>query len=145
MQATAIVLADALATPVNHTFQPIGFDRNDNQFWFVDRSQANSIGYWRISCKIQTPKPAQPGQSSKDRVHIVTVSLHEPVLETVSNSTMSGIIPAPTVGYIMRSATTFWLPERGTDQNRKDLRKMMANLLANSNVVAVVENLEFLT
>ena len=136
--ATAIVLADAQATPVNHTFSPIGADSNE-VYWFVDQSQTNAIGYWKISVEITRPKIAQPGESSKNRVERVRIGLHEPVLETVSNSTVSGIAPAPTVAYIPRSFHEFILPERGVLLDRKNLRKMSANLLNDANIVAVVE------
>jgi len=142
--AVAIVLADALATPVNHTFNPVGLDPK-GVFWFVDQSQSNTIGYWRISVEILQPGIAQPGESSARRVIRVKVGLHEPVLETVSNSTISGIAPAPTVAYIPRAFTEFVMPERSALIDRQHLRKMHANLLANANIVSVVESLNFLS
>lgn len=142
--ATAIVLADAQATPVNHTFTPIGADGND-VYWFIDQSQANAIGYWKVSIEITRPKLAQPGESSKNRVERVRVGLHEPVLETVSNSTVSGIAPAPTIAYIPRSFTEYILPERGVMLDRKNLRKMTANLQNDANVIAVVETGAYLS
>lgn len=142
--ATDIVLADAQATPVNHTFKPIGPDR-DGVFWFVDQSISNAIGFWRISVKTTVPKAARAGESSRDRNFRVTVGLHEPVLETLSNSTVSGIAPAPTVSYIPRVFTEYVMPERASELDRKNLRKMNANLQANANILAVVEALTYLT
>lgn len=142
--AIAITLADAQATPVNHIFNPIGLD-DRKTFWFVDQSAANSIGYWRISCEITQPGVAQPGESSARRVIRIRLGLHEPILETVSNSTVSGIAPAPTVAYIPRSFHEFILPERAVLLDRKSLRKMAANLLNDANVINVVENLNFLS
>lgn len=141
--ATAIVLADALATPVNHTFNPIGLD-GKGTFWFVDQSASNAIGFWKISFDISTPPNAQPGESSARRVHRVRIGLHEPVLETVSNSTVSGIAPAPTVAYISRAFVEFVLPERTTLTDRKNIRKMCASLLTDTNVTKLVEELQFL-
>lgn len=142
--ATAIALADAQGTPVTHTFNPIGLD-DKKTFWFVDQSAANSIGNWRVSIEITQPGVAQPGESSARRVMRVRLGLHEPVLETVSNSTISGIAPAPTVAYIPRSFHEFILPERSVLLDRKSLRKMSANLLNDANVINVVENLNFLS
>lgn len=141
--ATVITLADAQATPVNHVFTPIGLDSKDT-YWFVDQSAQNAIGYWKISVEITQPPQAQPGESSARRVHRVRIGLHEPVLETVSNSTVSGIAPAPTVAYIPRSFHEFIVPERGALLDRKNLRKMSANLLNDANIIAVVENLQYL-
>jgi hypothetical protein len=141
--ATNIVLADALATPVNHTFIPIGKD-DKGIFWFNDQSITNAIGFWRISVEIKTPPSIKPGMSSADRSYRVQIGLHEPILETVSNNTVSGISPAPTVSYIPRSFTEYVMPERSSLQNRKDLRKMTSNLNADANIIAVVENLNYL-
>jgi hypothetical protein len=144
--ATDIVLADAQGTPVNHTFVPIGPD-SKGLFWFVDQSQANAIGYWRISVEIKQPAAAiRGGTSSNDeRNYRYRLGLHEPVLENVSNSTVTGIEPAPTVAYVPRSFTEYVMPERTTLQNRKDLRKMTSNLSANALLAGIIENLQFLS
>lgn len=140
MLAADIVLADAAGTPVNHTFKPSGIDTKGT-YWWTDRSQSNTIGYWRISCEFKEPPPAQAGQNSSDRTYRVRIGLHEPVLETLSNSTVSGITPAPTVAYIPRSFTEYVLSERSTLLERQHLRKMTQNLQANANILDVVENL----
>lgn len=142
--AVAIVLSDAAGTPVNHTFNPSGKDSNE-VYWYVDRSQANAIGYWKISVELKEPNPAQAGQSSAGRTYRVRVGLHEPVLETLGTSTVSGIPASPTIAYIPRAFAEFLLPERSILLDRQHLRKMMASLLANAQIVAVVENLERVT
>lgn len=141
MQAANIVIADAAGTPVNHTFAPNGKDANE-VFWYVDRSQANAIGYWKISVEFKEPAPAQAGVSSKERAYRIRIGLHEPVLEVVSNSTVSGITPAPTVAYVPRAFTEFVMSERTTVLERQHLRKMNALLQANAQIVALVENLD---
>lgn len=141
MLAADIVLADAAGTPVNHTFKPSGIDTKTNAYWWTDRSQANAIGYWRISLEFKEPSPAQAGQSSEGRSYRVRVGLHEPVMEVLSNSTVSGISPAPTVAYIPRSFTEYIISERATLLERQHLRKMTQNLQAAANIVDVVENL----
>lgn len=142
--AANIVLADAQATPVNHTFVPIGRDAKDPSiFWYEDQSAANAIGNWRVNISIRRPSPnVKAGESSKTRSYKVVVGLYEPVLETVSNNTVSGIAPAPTIAYTPKVLCTLDLPERSTLQNRKDLRKMVANLLGDAQVVAVIESLQ---
>jgi hypothetical protein len=141
--ASNIVLADALGTPVNHTFIPVGRDKN-GLFWFEDQSQSNAIGFWKISIELVKPSAPAARQSSEGRTARARIALHEPILETVSNNTVSGIAPAPTVSYICRSFSEFVMPERASLQNRKDLRKMMANSLADAQVVAVVETLTYI-
>lgn len=140
MAASNIVLADAQGTPVNHTFVPLGPDK-DGVFWFEDQSQANAIGYWRISYQLKRPSAAAAGMSSKQRTFRAVIGLHEPTLETVSNDTVSGIAPAPTVSYVDRVFTEYVMPERSSLQNRKDLRKMNYNLQNEAQLVSLVETL----
>lgn len=143
-QAANIVLADALGTPVNHTFVPIGPDQN-GVFWFEDQSQANALGYWRISVEIKRPSNSpSPGTSSDGRTHRVRLGLHEPILANITNSTVTGVEPAPTLAYTSRSFTEYVMPERGVLQDRKDLRKMTEKLSADALIVSVVENLQYI-
>lgn len=139
-QLAAITLADALGTPVNHTFNPTGRDSKGIN-WLVDTSQSNAIGYWRISIETVQPPAPVSGTSAQDRVYRVKVGLHEPVLETNGDSSASGILPAPRVAYIPRSFQEFVLPERTSLQNRKDIYKMHANLADNAQIKAAVEDL----
>jgi hypothetical protein len=111
-------------------------------FWFEDQSQASPIGYWRISVELKRPPIAKPGESSQNRVMRAVIGLHEPILENVSNSTVSGVAPAPTLSYTPRSFTEYVLPERSSLQNRKDLRKMTMNLQDDALIQAVVEDLQ---
>lgn len=142
MALANIVLADAQATPVNHTFVPVGVDPN-GVLWYEDQSAASPIGFWKISFQITRPKPAAPGESSQNRVIRVKVGLHEPILENVTNSTVSGVAPAPTISYVNRSNKEFIFAERSSQQNRKDLRKMDWNLSNEAQYVNMVENLIF--
>jgi len=141
MLASNIVLADAQATPVNHTFVPVGLDRKSNVFWFVDQSQSNAIGYWRISIEIKQPATPVAGDSSRqERNYRYRIGLHEPVLETLSNNS-SGITPAPTVAYIPRAFTEYIMAERSSSLDRKNLRKMNAGLQTDAQIVSLVQDL----
>lgn len=138
--AANIVLADAQATPVNHTFIPIGKDQH-NVYWYEDQSQSNAIGFWKISIGITKPLPGAPGaKSGADRVIRVKLAIHEPSMETLGTSD-SGLPPPPTISYITRSSAEFILPERSSLQNRKDIRKMTGLLVSDAQVIAAVENL----
>lgn len=140
MAASNIVLADAQGTPVNHTFVPLGPDR-DGVFWFEDQSQASPIGYWRISYQLKRPTVGQAGSNSNQRTFRAVIGLHEPALENVTNNTVSGIAPAPTISYVPRSFVEYVMPERASLQNRKDLRKMTYNLQNEAQLVSLVESL----
>lgn len=140
MAVVNIVLADAQGTPVNHTFVPLGPDK-DGVFWFEDQSQASPIGYWRISYQLKRPPPGVTGQSSSQRTYRAAIGLHEPILENVTNNTVSGIAPAPTIAYTPRNFTEYVMPERATLLDRKNLRKMTWNLQNEAQLIALVENL----
>lgn len=142
-QAANIVLADALATPVNHTFVPIGPDQSDSSiFVYEDQSQASAAGFWRLTVQTIRPPVAKPGQDTSNRNIKVRVNLYEPTLEVPVTATYSGIAPAPRVSYTNKAFVEFILPERSSLQNRKDLRKMIALALADTQVVSLVETLQ---
>lgn len=139
--AANIVLADAQATPVNHTFIPLGPDSN-GVWWYEDQSAASPIGYNRISIQLKRPLTSKQGENSATRVCRVQVGIHTPKLEVTSNNTVSGIAPAPTISYTVRCNMEFIIPERSSLQDRKDLRKYVDFLAAATPVVDAVENLQ---
>jgi len=139
--AANIVLADALATPVNHTFVPLGPDSN-GVWWFEDQSPASPIGYNRISVSLVRPNNPSSGDSSSGRVARCKIGVHTPKLENTTNSTVSGVAPAPTVSYLPRVFVEFILPERSALQDRKDIRKFVQFLLADAAIINAVETLQ---
>lgn len=142
MAVASIFALDAQATPVNHEFKPIGPD-SKGVFWFEDTTPngaTSPLGSWRISMEMRRPAAtAAPGTTSAGRTNRVIVGLHQPVLETLGTSTVSGIAPAPTLAYTPRVIAEFILPERATLAQRKDSRKMIALILADAQVIAFVE------
>ena len=137
---TQIVISDAQATPVSHTFTPIGQDVN-GVWWWEDPSATSAIGNNRISMQlVRAPNPA-PGQSAENRVNRVKLGLHTPKLEVLGNSS-SGITPPPTVAYILRASLEVILPDRSILQDRKDVRKYIYQLCNEAQFTAMVENLQ---
>lgn len=135
--AANIVLADAQAAPVSHTFIPIGRDAND-VFWFEDQSASNSVGFWRISVQIKRPAPSTNGTQAT-RTFRKVIGLHEPVLETLSNNA-AGLTPAPTVAYVSRAVCEFIDPERSKLLDRQNMTKMVPLLLQNTLMVDILNN-----
>lgn len=135
-----IVLADAQGTPVNHTFIPLGPD-SSGAWWFEDQSQSSPIGYWKISIQLVRNGSVTQGANAGDRTSRVKITLHEPVLETVSNNS-GGLTPPPTIAFVPRVSTEYIMSDRSSPQNRKDLRKMNYNLQNEAQVVAMVEQLQ---
>lgn len=141
--ATNIVIADAQATPVNHTFVPIGMDPSDT-FWWVDQSQSNALGYWKLGVSLRRPQNVN-GQrvSSENRNYVAKVQLLEPVLANITNSTVTGVMPAPTLAYTPRAYHEYILPEWGALIDRQNLAKMSPLALQNAQVQQVITNLMF--
>lgn len=139
--AANIVLNDAQGTPVAHTFVPLGPDSN-GVWWFEDQSGASPIGYNKISMSLVRPLTTSQGESSEKRVSRLKLALHTPKLENTTNSTVSGVAPAPTISYTPRAQLELIIPERSSLQDRKDLRKYAQFLLADAAVVAAAETLQ---
>lgn len=135
-----IALYDALGTPALHTFIPIDYDGKSGAWWFEDQTGSNAIGFNRISVQMTKPLPPAPGTSSKDRVIRVKLTVHTPSLETLGTND-AGITPAATVAFIPRVMIEFVIPERASLQNRKDIRKYAEKLIADAQVVSMVETL----
>jgi hypothetical protein len=135
-----IVLNDAQATPVVHTFIPLGPDLK-GAWWFEDQTGAASIGYNRISLQLVRSGNPSPGESQSGRVNRVKVGIHTPKLEVLGNSS-TGITPPPQVSYIPRVNLEFVLPDQASLQDRKDLRKYVDFLCAEAQLTAMVELLQ---
>lgn len=118
-----MVIADALATPVNHTFIPVS--AREGLFEWQDQTSAANplgvpVGFNRVLATAKMSKDVNAGRGSfaLDFRYIM------PTLETVSNSTQSGILPAATLAYECAMFIKFVVSARSTLQNRKDLYKM---------------------
>lgn len=141
MSAVAnIVISDALATPVAHTFIPLGPDASGT-WWWEDQSNSQPLGYNRISAQLVRPAMPTRGQTAQDRVNRVKVKILTPQLENLGNSDI-GITPPPTVAYVPYAEVTFVASDRASTQVRKDLRKYMYQLCNEAQVVAMFEALQ---
>lgn len=134
-----LTINDGQGTPVAHTFYAAGAGWKDSLkailAQWVDRSQAAAVGYWKASLSFKAP------QSGSKNYHVI-VKTETPILENVTNSTVSGIAPAPTIAYDPISSTTFSIPERSTTDSRKDQLAIHRNMLANAVVTSAVVDLE---
>jgi len=139
MAARAVIsLLDGQATPVTHTFSPNSGDGNvpgTSVISYEDRVGGVSVGFNRVSISTRQP-------SKQNRNYKVAVLIQVPVLEVVSNSTVSGIAPAPQAAYVDTVRMEFILPERSSVQSRKDLLAYTKNLLANAVMTSSIVDLE---
>lgn len=130
-------------TPVTHVFVPIF---QENGVWiYEDQSAETALGYNRIGLSLKRPPPAQAGEDSSKRVVRVKATVYTPILETLSNSTVSGIIPAPVISYISRASVELLLPERSVTLDRENLRAYLNGVLNNYQFTAMVDDFVGLT
>lgn len=131
-----ITINDGESTPVARTFGPDSIEAGVATY--KDRSIGVPGGYGMITMS----RPKAPSDLVNGSYKCV-VQLMLPKLETASGSTTSGFEPAPRVAYNCVARTEFWLPVRSTEQDRKNLRVLLKNLIDNATIVAAVEDLEF--
>ena len=137
-QIANIVLNDAQATPVAHTFGPARTPV-DGALW-EDRSSSQYIGYNKVTMELRRPTGSSGGSANRNIKAVIRIET--PKLENVTNSTVSGIAPAPTVSYRPMAELTFTFPERCSLGDRKDLQKYVLQLMSNVFVTDLVEKYE---
>jgi len=137
-----ITINDGLATPVAHIFAPA--KTQADMALLEDRTSASNpsgifIGFGKLTMMMERPKGAS---GSATRNIKASIKIETPKLETVSNSTVSGIAPAPTVSYRPVAELMLTFPERCSLQDRKDLQAFVKNLLSNAFVTDLFEKYE---
>lgn len=132
-----IVLNDGQGTPVAHTFAPA--KTSADHALLEDRAVGIYVGYNKLTLTLT--RPSGPSNVASRNLKL-SILIETPKLEVVSNSTVSGIPPAPTVSYRPKAELIVTLPERCSLQDRKDLQAYMKNLLNNAFVTDAFEKFE---
>lgn len=122
-----IVVNDGAVTPVSHTFNPMGKPSGSDYEIYVER--ASGKPEFQSEIRIKTQQPSKLGQPYK-----VFVTMIQPKVVNVNG--------VDTLDRQSRLDLTFTTSSRSITQDRKDLRVMLGNLLANAQVIAVIDNLE---
>lgn len=131
------ILMDGAATPLARTFAPAKV--SPDAAMLENRSSGTYIGFDKLVYELSRPK----GNSNVANRNLkLTLRIETPKLEVVSNNTVSGISPAPTVSYRPFGELTFVFPERSSRQDRKDLRALFVSLLNHASSIAAIEDLE---
>lgn len=140
-QIANIVLNDAQATPVAHTFAFGSMENQKSQgtVVFEDRAVGLYIGYNKLTLACVRPNGDARSATRNLKLH---VKIETPKLEVVSNSTVSGIPAAPTVSYRPVAELIVTMPERAQLQDRKDLQKFLKEALNNAFVTDLFEKFE---
>jgi len=135
-----LTINDGQSTPVEQTFVPV--EKTAEGVWiYEDQSAEVPLGYRRIYVSLVRPPVAGQGGDASKRMARVKVGIYYPVLEALANNTSTGIPPAPTVAYVLRSQHEFMLPERSTTAERKNLRAFAFGILFEAAVANAVDDL----
>lgn len=132
-----ITINDGQATPVAHTFTARRIDGDGVAKW-QDISGGIAVGFPTLTASLR-----EPIKGSKNPVYKAVIKIAVPKLETVTASTYNGITPAPTKAYDCVATLEMTFPERSVAADRKDLRAYVANALAQADLKALVEDLNF--
>lgn len=132
-----IVINDGQATPVAKTFAPA--KTSADMALLEDRSSGVFIGFNKLTIALARPTGASNNASRNLKL---SIKIETPKMETVSNSTVSGIAPVPTVSYRPVAELMVTLPERCSLQDRKDLQAYVRNVLSNAFVTDAFEKYE---
>lgn len=120
-----LTINDGAATPVAKTFSPERVEPSMSTF--TERTAPASAGFIRLGIGLD---PA----SSKRATNRIDVSLDYPVLQTVNGVSQ--------VAYVGRFKGYFVVPDTMTAAERANLAAFVANALDNTQVRAVVKDLD---
>lgn len=120
-----LVINNGAATPVAKTFSPERVAPELSSF--TERTSGVSSGYTRLTISYS---PA----SGKRATNRIDISVDLPVLSTVNG--------VSTTAYVGRFKGYFVVPDQMTAAERADLAAYVANALDNTNVRAVIKDLD---
>lgn len=124
-----IVVPDAAATPVNHTFAPQG--RNGSVARWKEKLAALAVGWWDLAMNLREP-------INGNKQYRFTFDLGIPTTKTYTDTSGNS---QTVVDYVTRYQLTAILPANGTLQSRKDARKIFVGIMNDAQVIDQVENL----
>lgn len=137
-----ISIPDGAATPVTRTFSKVkigdGNDANSTMAMWEDRSPGFQVGFNKITQAMRWP-------SKNLRSTKISVKITAPVMEVLSNSTVSGITPAPTVSYAPMATVEVVCPERASSLSRADIYAYLKGYVNSNEFKNAVLNLDPVT
>lgn len=138
MSASAITIADAQGTPVDHVLTPNA--RLADGTVVFEELGGSPLGSWKLTYQLVRQPFAGQGVSARDRNVRIKVGFHTPALETLGTSD-SGLTPPPQVAYVPRFMGEFIFSERASETERKHVRKGVYQVMNETQLKAMVEQL----
>lgn len=124
----SIVVPDAAATPVNHTFVPQKVEGNTARY--AEKSAASPQGFWSLAQTLRDPV-------NGTGMYRHTLDLGIPKLKTYTDPNGNS---QTVVDYVHRVKVEFLNPESGLLQDRKDIRKILVGILNDTSTIDQIEN-----
>lgn len=129
----SISINDGQTPPVAHAFSPARHS-GDLVEWH-DRSAGVVAGFKKISVSTRFAGKDNAGQR-------IRIKIQDPTLAVTAPASGTGVQPNPVAAYETLATLEFLLPTPAGVQQRKDVLAYVKNLLSNSQIVAMVENLD---
>lgn len=132
-QIASITINDGQATPVPHVFNPVmsvppTYRRNGVSGQAV-------IANERLLMQSILAKTV-------NGVNRIQLELVVPVVETPAGGSATGYVAPPAIAHEMRVKVEFFFHQRSDRSGRRDLRILLANLLSDAQLTALVDDLE---
>lgn len=124
-----IVVPDAAATPVSHTFVPQKVEGNTARW--TEKSATVPAGYWTLAGSLRD-------QVNGGKTYRHTLEFNVPKLKTYTDPGGNNLT---VLDYVHRCKIELILPDLGTLQDRKDFRKLIVGILGDAQFVDMIENL----
>ncbi len=139
--ASNVVINDGASTPVAHTFTPLGKDEK-GVMWFEQTTPtpANPLAAKRLGYRQTRGFSPGSGNSLVQQTKVVG-TVYLPTLETLGTND-AGLTPPPTLAYQQVCRFELTLPERGSKQERDDVRSLTMNWLAHAMMVSAIDDLQ---
>lgn len=125
-----ITINDGKATPVAHALNPIQSDGH----LYVFRENLSGlpiIGQVVVELRLIRGK----GPTGLDKVR---AKVYLPALETITGQNAQGYTASAKVAYSLQSMHEFFLPQRGTTDQSKDILALSKNLLSNQILIDMI-------
>ena len=125
-----IALANGLAAPVTHNFDPATNDSDGIKriSSYEDRVTGTPVSFGKLAIGVTQGTP----------VRTVRIAFRLPTMEAVAGAAPSGYQPAPKEAFYETVTIEFKTHQRGTADGRKDLVAYAKNILSNASIVSVI-------
>jgi len=144
MSALAAIsgINDGESPPVAHTFTPVG--RTKDGFWIFEQTTptpANALSAIRCHVRLVRESMSSAAGTKLGGAARVHMKMWVPIMETLSTND-AGITPPPTVAYTLFVESNYVLPERSSEQQRKNLRVLSSGAITSAQILDIIYKLQ---